>query len=496
MRIKYFVFFSVTFISSAVCASFDDAAKAYLLGNYEKARYEAMLAASEGSLEAEMLLGQMFQKGEGVEKDPAIAAYWYEKAVNDGLVLAQVQLGKMYYEGDGVEKNYNTAQKWLEKATQQGDYSARQLLENLIQDGSGNYVNISENLQVLIDAANKGNLKAQYTYGNKLLTGSGMNKDLPGAVNWLTKSAENGYIASQKTLGELYGQGLGVEKNYIEAYAWSMAYAGDKHPTRMYMDGRRVAKDALRNLNDADIQAAYVKSKEYQEKFVLPYHPTAKPVGPDDYRIVISKSTAKTATPAATAPGKTPATTPATTPAAIPATIPATTSGSTNKSSAKSQTPGSGAVAAGKTSDANKNEAAGTTDTEPPQAATTQLPDLPGDAQSVVDATEDAAESPVSVKPKSKRDLAGVKTVFDNHKDNIDAIYNNAWQTDKSLHGRVELELTIEPTGQVSSIKLISSELESEQFENQLLEYVKGMQFSNLDVQTTVILYALDFQPK
>ena len=78
-----------TLFCSIVKADFDEATKAYLLGQYEKARYEALIDASDGNPKAQMLLGQLYFKGEGVKKDLDHALYWYNKAANNGFADAQ-----------------------------------------------------------------------------------------------------------------------------------------------------------------------------------------------------------------------------------------------------------------------------------------------------------------------------------------------------------------------------------------------------------------------
>ena len=55
---------------------------AYESGDYETAfkHYEAL--AAEGDPEASMILGTMYEQGQGTEKDPAAAHAWYKKAVD------------------------------------------------------------------------------------------------------------------------------------------------------------------------------------------------------------------------------------------------------------------------------------------------------------------------------------------------------------------------------------------------------------------------------
>jgi TPR repeat protein len=73
----------------------------------------------------------MYQKGRGVEKDDARAAYWYGKAATQGHTWAQTNLGYLYEHGLGVARDLNLATLWYRKAAAQGHEVARQRLEKL-----------------------------------------------------------------------------------------------------------------------------------------------------------------------------------------------------------------------------------------------------------------------------------------------------------------------------------------------------------------------------
>ncbi|MEJ2181827.1 MAG: AgmX/PglI C-terminal domain-containing protein [Gammaproteobacteria bacterium] len=102
-------------------------------------------------------------------------------------------------------------------------------------------------------------------------------------------------MKAQKRLGELYYHGDGVDQDYYEAYAWSMAYAGTRQLGGLAREGKQTARSALRKLDDEKHHDAYVKSKQYFEKFVLPFHPNAREVGPEKYRIVVRSRKAQLA---------------------------------------------------------------------------------------------------------------------------------------------------------------------------------------------------------
>lgn len=70
-------------------------------------------AAELGNREAQWRLGQMYEQGIGVAKNPAQATYWYKKA---DIPIAYKELARCYREGIGVPKDAAQAEYWQRKA--------------------------------------------------------------------------------------------------------------------------------------------------------------------------------------------------------------------------------------------------------------------------------------------------------------------------------------------------------------------------------------------
>lgn len=77
-------------------------------------------AAEAGSQYAQYDLGVIYAYGDGVLKDEAKAAAWYQKAATQGNKYAQFELGVMYAFGRGVPKDEAMAAEWYQKAAAQG----------------------------------------------------------------------------------------------------------------------------------------------------------------------------------------------------------------------------------------------------------------------------------------------------------------------------------------------------------------------------------------
>ena len=87
-------------------------------------------AAQQGHAEAQYSLALRFLLGQGVEKNPNLAADWLQKAAQQGHADAQYSLGLRYLWGQGREKDQALARDWLQKAAAQGQEEAEEQLED------------------------------------------------------------------------------------------------------------------------------------------------------------------------------------------------------------------------------------------------------------------------------------------------------------------------------------------------------------------------------
>ncbi|QPK65453.1 sel1 repeat family protein [Methylomonas sp. LL1] len=77
--------------------------------------------AEQGNSLAQAKLASLYLLGrDGVDKNEDLAADWMEKSANQGVVDAQVVMGALYDRGIGVVADRDKATKWYEKAAAQG----------------------------------------------------------------------------------------------------------------------------------------------------------------------------------------------------------------------------------------------------------------------------------------------------------------------------------------------------------------------------------------
>jgi uncharacterized caspase-like protein len=89
---------------------------------YDRADYATALriwlpAAAEGDADAQLYVGEIYEKGLGVAPDYAKAASWYLQASEQGSARAQINLGHLYERGLGVDRDVATAVSWYRRAS-------------------------------------------------------------------------------------------------------------------------------------------------------------------------------------------------------------------------------------------------------------------------------------------------------------------------------------------------------------------------------------------
>lgn len=73
--------------------------------------------ATGGDAEAQTYVGEIFEKGLGIQPDYAAAAMWYQKAAAQNFSRAQINLGNLYEKGLGVPMDKATALNWYRRAS-------------------------------------------------------------------------------------------------------------------------------------------------------------------------------------------------------------------------------------------------------------------------------------------------------------------------------------------------------------------------------------------
>jgi len=89
---------------------------AYDRADYRSALNVWMAAAEAGDAEAQVNVGEIFERGLGDEPNYEAAKIWYEKAAAQGNTRAQFNLGTLFEQGLGVPQDRVTALNWYRRA--------------------------------------------------------------------------------------------------------------------------------------------------------------------------------------------------------------------------------------------------------------------------------------------------------------------------------------------------------------------------------------------
>ena len=156
-----------------------------MLGGDPRARANAILAATRsGSLDAQLLLGQILLDGQGIQRDPALAMAWFRIAANRGHAMGHNMLGRCHEHGWGCVPDLPAAAAHYRQAAAQGlDWGL-------------------------------------YNLANLLATGRGVQQDQAGAFDHYQRAATLGHAKSMNLLGRCYEEGLGIAVNPQQALNW------------------------------------------------------------------------------------------------------------------------------------------------------------------------------------------------------------------------------------------------------------------------------------
>jgi periplasmic protein TonB len=96
---------------------------------------------------------------------------------------------------------------------------------------------------------------------------------------------------------------------------------------------------------------------------------------------------------------------------------------------------------------------------------------------------------------RASRSPEEVALVFDRNKGAIYALYTRALRDKPDLQGKVVLELTISPAGDITACRIVSSELKDPELEAKLVARIKLFKFESKDVAPLTTTKPIDFFP-
>jgi outer membrane biosynthesis protein TonB len=112
-----------------------------------------------------------------------------------------------------------------------------------------------------------------------------------------------------------------------------------------------------------------------------------------------------------------------------------------------------------------------------------------------VEAGASAADAARATGKAGGRSDEEIQLMFDRNKAAINNIYNRALRANPTLRGKVVFRLTIAPSGELTRVEVVSSELRDAALERKLVLHIKRITFAAKDVAATTLNYTMDFFP-
>jgi TPR repeat protein len=213
-------------------------------------------AAEDGHIEAQYILGGMYEIGIGVARNNWECARWWQEAANQGHVGSQKALGSMYFSGRGVPLSYEKAMELYLMAAEQGHPHAQKYIalgyrrglgveadpekaaywQAKADEQSGPETTVAfiesfekpetevhsdkEIFDEFLRQAEKGTTRAFFYVGASYTAGVGVPQDYAEAEKWYGKAADLKLHAGMEALGLFYQLGQGVEQDRVKAQTW------------------------------------------------------------------------------------------------------------------------------------------------------------------------------------------------------------------------------------------------------------------------------------
>ena len=187
--------------------------------------------ADEGDAWSQYNLGEMYEFGDGVPKNPSEAFRWYQQSAALDFVLAQLKVAAAYLDGIGIAQDRNEALTWNRRAADHGNAEAQYRTGQHFSDDftlklfGETGTDPAEAAKWYLQAAKQGHVRAQIAFATMNLMEGYVARNISEAIRWYSRAAENGDIYAPLCLGRIYEVGDGVPKDHAEAVRWHLKAA-------------------------------------------------------------------------------------------------------------------------------------------------------------------------------------------------------------------------------------------------------------------------------
>jgi len=211
-----------------------------------RAAQAILIAAREGEVEAQALLGQILLDGQGIAQDKPLALSWFGIAARQGHLMARNMLGRCHEHGWGCAADASLAARHYRLAAAAGLDWAMYNYANLLATGRGVVEDQLQALSLYRRAAEMGHAKSMNLLGRYMEEGRVCPADPAAARDWYQRSAEGGDFRGQFSFAALLAHIGQID----EALGWLGKALANGNPNFL-----RVASQTLASANDPRIRA-------------------------------------------------------------------------------------------------------------------------------------------------------------------------------------------------------------------------------------------------
>jgi TPR repeat protein len=157
-------------------------------------------AANAGDPEAQVNLGYLYARGQGVTADQKQAFDLYAQSAEQGNSEGMNALGYKYQYATGVPKDMHKAIAWYCQAVAYGNARAMNNLAIVLDQGRDLPHDEQEARSLWKQSAELNHFNAMYNLGISYLQGNGAGIDPAEGVHWMQRAARNGLALAQTWL--------------------------------------------------------------------------------------------------------------------------------------------------------------------------------------------------------------------------------------------------------------------------------------------------------
>lgn len=189
--------------------------QAMLAAEPRKAAQALLIAAGQGIVDAQALLGQILLDGQGIERDAALALKWFAIAARAGHPMACNMLGRCHEHGWGCQANAEQAAGHYLRAARAGLDWGLYNLANLLGTGRGVPLDHQRAFACYLQAATMGHAKSMNLVGRYLEQGLVIGADLPKPEVWYMRSAQAGDFRGQFSYAAMLAEQGDIENALV-----------------------------------------------------------------------------------------------------------------------------------------------------------------------------------------------------------------------------------------------------------------------------------------